>query len=142
LRTKELADLFSGLWPRYSTGPQLRSPFCGIEPLRVPKAVWRTLALPETLLIAIKQSMAKCAEYDRLHAEVENILGNLAQVTMLLLEMFRSKNLGGVHRLDKQLELTVGEKERSLGAFRQHIKEHNCMETPVPSGRVSTESPA
>jgi len=71
--------------------------------------------------------MINCPEYDRLHAEVENILGNLAQVATLLLELFRSKDVNGVHRLDKELELTVGEKERSIGALRQHIKEHNCV---------------
>jgi hypothetical protein len=71
--------------------------------------------------------MATCPEYDRLHAQVENVLGNLAQVTTTLLELFRFKDLEGVHRLDKELELTVGEKERSLGALRQHIKEHKCV---------------
>jgi hypothetical protein len=72
--------------------------------------------------------MATCPEYDRLHAEVEGILGNLAQVTTLLLELFRSKDLAGVHRLDKELEFTVGEKERAIGALRQHIREHNCVD--------------
>jgi hypothetical protein len=71
--------------------------------------------------------MASCPEYDRLHTEVENVLGNLAQVTTTLLELFRSKDLNGVHRLDKELELTVGEKERTLGALRQHVKEHKCI---------------
>jgi hypothetical protein len=71
--------------------------------------------------------MANCSEYNRLRAEVENVLGNLAQTTTLLLELFRSKDLSGVQRLDKQLELTVGEKERTLGALRQHLKEHNCQ---------------
>lgn len=74
--------------------------------------------------------MPGCPEYDRLHAEVENVLGNLAQVTTTLLELFRSKDLDGVHRFDKELELTVGEKERTLGALRQHIKDHKCV-TPV-----------
>jgi hypothetical protein len=72
--------------------------------------------------------MAKCPEYERLHSELENTLGNLAQVTTLLLELFRSNDLSGVHRLDKELELTVGEKERSIGALRQHVKEHNCID--------------
>lgn len=74
--------------------------------------------------------MPNCPEYDRLHAEVENVLGNLAQINTTLLELFRSKNISGVHRLDKELELTVGEKERTLGALRQHIKEHRCV-TPL-----------
>jgi len=74
--------------------------------------------------------MSNCPEYDRLHAEVEGVLGNLAQVITTLLELFRSKDWNGVSRLDKELELTVGEKERSLGALRQHIKEHKCV-TPL-----------
>jgi hypothetical protein len=74
--------------------------------------------------------MATCPEYDRLHEEVESVLGNLAQVSTLLLELFRSKDLEGVHRLDKQLELTVGEKERCIGALRQHVKEHKCAPSP------------
>jgi len=72
--------------------------------------------------------MSNCPEYDRLHAQVESVLGNLAQVSTLLLELIRSKDLAGVHRLDKELELTVGEKERSLGALRQHVKEHKCVD--------------
>ena|SRR5579871_6738617 len=71
--------------------------------------------------------MAQCAEYDRLSTEVENVLGNLAQLTTLLLELFRSSDWNGVRRLDKELEFTVGEKERSIGALRQHVREHKCV---------------
>jgi hypothetical protein len=71
--------------------------------------------------------MAKCEEYDRLHAHLEDVLAKLAQSAALLLELFRARNLDGVHQLDKELELTLGEKERSLGALRQHVKEHNCI---------------
>ena len=28
--------------------------------------------------------------------------------------------------MDRELELTVGEKERTIGAVRQHIQEHGC----------------
>jgi len=72
--------------------------------------------------------MSACPEYDRLHAEVENVLANLAQATTLLLELFRAEDFVGVQRLDKELELTVGQKERCLGAFRQHLREHGCAE--------------
>lgn len=65
--------------------------------------------------------MENCPEYERLHAQVGNVLGNLAQVATLLLELFRSRDLSGVQRLDKELELTVGEKERCSGALRQHV---------------------
>jgi hypothetical protein len=92
-----------------------------------PVANWRILAFVRYPVLATKLLMDKCPEYNRLHAEVENVLGNLAQTTTLLLELFRSKDLNGVRRLDKELELTVGEKERCIGALRQHIKEHNCV---------------
>jgi hypothetical protein len=71
--------------------------------------------------------MAKCPEYIRLRSEVENVLGNLAQVTTLLLELFRNDESERYKHLDKELELTVGEKERAVGALRQHVKEHKCQ---------------
>jgi hypothetical protein len=70
--------------------------------------------------------MPNCAEYDRLRSEVENVLGNLAQVTTLLLELFRAGDSDKYKHLDKELELTVGAKERAVGALRQHVKEHHC----------------
>ena len=62
-----------------------------------------------------EKNMEKCPEYARLRTEVENVLGNLAQVTTLLLELFRSDNSEKYKHLDKELELTVGEKERAVG---------------------------
>lgn len=76
-----------------------------------------------------RKAMEKCPEYARLRTEVENVLGNLAQVTTLLLELFRSDNSEKYKHLDKELELTVGEKERAVGALRQHIREHKCRPT-------------
>lgn len=73
--------------------------------------------------------MANCPEYNRLRSEVENVLGNLAQVTMLLLELFRAGDSQKYQHLDKELELTVGEKERAVGALRQHVREHKCQST-------------
>ena len=71
--------------------------------------------------------MPRCPELAPIQSDVENVLGNLAQVTTLQLEIFRSGKFDDWKRLDKQLELTVGEKERCIGALRQHIKEHNCV---------------
>jgi len=71
--------------------------------------------------------MTKCPELARLQSEVENVLGNLAQVTTLQLEIFRNGDMREWKRLDKELELTVGEKERCIGALRQHIREHQCL---------------
>jgi len=71
--------------------------------------------------------MNQCNEYVRLRADVENVLGNLAQVTTLTLELFRAGDFDAVKNLDQQIELAVGEKERCLGALRQHLTEHNCQ---------------
>jgi len=61
---------------------------------------------------------------------------NLAQVTMLLLELFRGDSEKYLH-LDKELELTFGEKERAVGALRQHIKEHKCVSEGRDYSRTS-----
>jgi hypothetical protein len=73
--------------------------------------------------------MSNCAEYDRLVSYVENALGNLAQLTTVLLDVFRAGDYATVRRMDNELELSVGEKERSIGALRQHMREHKCQPT-------------
>ena len=72
------------------------------------------------------KEMANCPERDRLRGDIESVLGNIAQVTMLLLELFRALDSEKYEALDKELELTVGEKERAIGALRQHLKDHGC----------------
>jgi hypothetical protein len=71
--------------------------------------------------------VANCPEYDRLAAAVDQILKNLSEKTSVHLELFRSKQHEKFMRLDKELELLVGEKERSIGSLRQHAKEHGCQ---------------
>ena len=68
-----------------------------------------------------------CPEYARLESEVEQALANLAQVTTLQLDLFRARSFNRVMRVDKELENLVGEKERAIGALRQHVREHNCQ---------------
>ena len=70
--------------------------------------------------------MSGCPEYDRLSSEVDDILKKLSDMTTLQLEIFRSKKPGEFMRVDKELELLVGEKERKIGAMRQHADEHKC----------------
>ena len=82
-------------------------------------------------------SMGQCPEFERLRAEVENVLGNLAQVSTLLVELFRSKDFNAVYGFDTELELTVGQKERCIGALRQHIKDHNCAPPLQPTQEPS-----
>jgi hypothetical protein len=69
----------------------------------------------------------KCPEYVRLQAEVEAVLDKLTQLTSVQLNAFRASDQAEFMRLDKELELTVGQKERTIGALRQHSKEHRCQ---------------
>lgn len=88
---------------------------------------WRNLALKHLALPFYLNIMDRCEEYDRLESRVEEALAQLARVTTLQLELFRSRNFPHVSRVDKELENMVGEKERAIGALRQHLKEHNCQ---------------
>jgi hypothetical protein len=71
--------------------------------------------------------MSGCDKYDNLASQLEKILKQLTEVTTLQLEIFRSKKPGEFMRVDKQLELLVGEKERTVGALREHAAEHKCQ---------------
>jgi hypothetical protein len=71
--------------------------------------------------------MSRCPEYDRLSSQLDEILKKLVDTTTLQLEIFRSRKPGDFMRVDKELELLVGEKERRVGAMRQHAHEHKCQ---------------
>ena len=68
----------------------------------------------------------RCPEYARLEQEVTDILTKLSQLTQEQLRAFRDSNHTRFTQLDKELEIMIGQKERSLGALRQHAKEHGC----------------
>jgi hypothetical protein len=70
----------------------------------------------------------RCPEYEKLSSRVDEMLKKLVDTTSLQLEIFRSKKPGEFMRVDKELELLVGEKERRIGALRQHVDEHHCQE--------------
>ena len=72
--------------------------------------------------------MNQCPQYERLFSHVEEMLKKLAETTSLHLEIFRSRKPGEFMRVDKELELMVGEKERRIGALQQHVDEHQCQE--------------
>jgi ElaB/YqjD/DUF883 family membrane-anchored ribosome-binding protein len=67
-----------------------------------------------------------CPEYDRLHDEVTEVLRKVAEIATAQVETFRAKDRESFTKLDKELELTVGQKERTIGGFSQHCKDHNC----------------
>jgi hypothetical protein len=66
-------------------------------------------------------------KYSELESEVTNTLQKLKELTEAQLAAFRARDQAEFIRLDKELEKTMGGKERAIGAFRQHTKEHNCQ---------------
>ena len=71
--------------------------------------------------------MSPCPEYDRLASQAEETLKRLAETATLQLEIFRSKSPPSSRVWTRNFELLVGEKERSIGALRQHAIEHKCQ---------------
>lgn len=68
----------------------------------------------------------KCAELARLEESVRSVLQQLIELTAAQLEAFRTRDQPEFLRLDKELENTIGLKERRIGALRQHGQEHGC----------------
>ena len=72
--------------------------------------------------------MSSCPEYDRLAKNADQALRDLLQTATLLHELFHANQPEKFMSLDKEFELLVGQKERALGALRQHAQEHKCQE--------------
>jgi len=71
--------------------------------------------------------MNGCEEFARLEHEVRSALQNLTFVTSAALEAFRAGDHAKFTELDTRIENLVGQKERTLGALRQHAKDHHCQ---------------
>jgi hypothetical protein len=69
----------------------------------------------------------KCDKYTELAGQVETLQVKLVDLTLAQHEAFLERNHAKAAQLDKELELTVGEKERIIGALREHRKEHGCQ---------------
>ena len=63
----------------------------------------------------------RCAE---LSAAVDEVLKKLNTIITDQLAAFRRRDDSAFIRLDKELELTIGLKERTIGALREHRREH------------------
>jgi hypothetical protein len=55
-----------------------------------------------------------------------NALSHIVQLTNRQMEAIRKFDQPLIADLDSQLEQAVGEKERALGAWREHAEEHGC----------------
>ena len=76
----------------------------------------------------ISKYMTRCAEYDRLSSQVAQTLTKLSQLTIKQADLLQSGDFNGCKVLDREVELTLGEKERGIGALGQHMTEHKCQE--------------
>jgi hypothetical protein len=67
-----------------------------------------------------------CAKNQEL---VEAVVGKLTQMVTLAQAQAEARKKGERERaieLDKQLDLAYGEKERAVGAWKEHTVEHGC----------------
>jgi hypothetical protein len=68
-----------------------------------------------------------CAEHFRLMEHAHEQLQKLNELTGKQLEIFDSGNHEQFMKIDREVEIALGEKERRIGALRQHDEEHGCM---------------
>jgi hypothetical protein len=61
-----------------------------------------------------------CEEYARLQSEVSSILQRITELMSARLEAFQKDDRARFMTLDKELETAMGEKERAIGAAREH----------------------
>jgi hypothetical protein len=61
--------------------------------------------------------MVVCAKHTELARQVEAVLEKLVEITRAQREASLEKNLAKFIQLDKEMELTVGEKERIVNAL-------------------------
>lgn len=72
--------------------------------------------------------MSDCQQYDELASNVDHILEQLVGMATMQLELFRAKKPRDFRDIDRAIENVVGEKERRIGALRQHAAEHGCQQ--------------
>jgi len=69
-----------------------------------------------------------CEKRDELLATTNSILKKLHTVTERQREVVGIDGISPAFlHLDKELELLMGEKERAVGALREHDEEHGCQ---------------
>jgi hypothetical protein len=68
--------------------------------------------------------MNQCTRCKELSDAADEVLDHLANLTRNQLAAFREGNTTRFMALDKELELVVGLKERSIGALREHRRGH------------------
>jgi hypothetical protein len=67
-----------------------------------------------------------CAQRTERADELKGVLEKLVDLTRRQRDAFLANNQTEFMRLDRELELTIGVKERCVGALYQHETDHGC----------------
>jgi hypothetical protein len=67
-----------------------------------------------------------CPTKRELLGKTEQVLARIVDLTSEQLRAIRDPDTSHFIRLDKELELSIDEKERLFGALREHRAEHGC----------------
>lgn len=70
----------------------------------------------------------RCPEYEQLEAAILTVLEKINAISTALVRAFHEKDHLRFSALDRALEEAVGEKERKIGALRQHVIDHGCQQ--------------
>lgn len=68
----------------------------------------------------------QCAEKERLMHAVQEKLMEVARFARLEVDIIASGDRDKILEYDQKIENLLGEKERTLGAYYQHVDDHGC----------------
>ena len=67
-----------------------------------------------------------CPQKQLLMQRVQESLVSLSELTRGAVDALKKEDRDTVRRLDNEIETKLGEKERNMGALREHEAEHGC----------------
>lgn len=74
----------------------------------------------------------RCREYERLEEEAHKVLKKIGDLADAQRNALQERDDEGFTKLDRELELAVGHKERVIGALRNHAETHGCQPPFLP----------
>ena len=71
--------------------------------------------------------MERCGKHEELLKQAQEILERIRELTAKQVPCIERGVRERFLRMDRELELAMGEKERAVGALREHDEEHGCQ---------------
>jgi hypothetical protein len=84
------------------------------------------MSTPRARTNSSTQKPGHCTARETLQREASEVLQRLIDITENQLKALAANDYQSLMRLDKELDLAFGAKERSFGALHEHTKEHGC----------------